>query len=305
MAGAYTAKPALVSVPDVPPGWGSNWPRPGETDITWPGIDPDPFFPAPFPPGYSSDYSIVTTATASIAPTGTASVTSTVRDHDDYATNEPSAITWAATIDGEAIDLKFDGEEFAPSIKEDPAWGTYWGTTPDIIFDLDDGNLGDTVVLQASCTLSGEALIDTSEIEIAPQVWTYTFSVARGAGEASGDQVISRIRVNGTTACQIVHTQGGTPEYTTSTGAGWSGNFTYALANPQIITATDQDVPLSEVHAWIRKGFQTGAFTVTGTFKTYLNDVLQGTHTISASHGTMGNKDWLTFNYETGEVTIL
>jgi len=67
MAGAYVAKPDVVSMPDVPPGWNPNWPFPGATDPDYPGIDPDPFFPAPYPPGYTPTLTLVMTATDTIA----------------------------------------------------------------------------------------------------------------------------------------------------------------------------------------------------------------------------------------------
>jgi hypothetical protein len=191
MAGAYTAKAAVVSSPDVPPGWKNNWPRPGD-----PALGGNA---APFPPGYTTDYSIVTTATANIAPTGTASCTSSVRDRTTYATNEPSAITWTATINGEAIDLKFDGGEFASSISENPVWGTYWGTTPDIIFDLDDDNDGDTVILRASCTLRNsesraEVLIGTSEIAISATRYSVVITAILSAGYSYGYSGHVRVR---------------------------------------------------------------------------------------------------------------
>ena len=175
MGGAYVAKPAVVSTPSVPPGWDPDWPPPGETgpfpDPGGPEIDPDPFFPAPFPPGYETDYSIVATATASIAPTSTTAATSSLRDHDNYATNEPSSIVWTATIDGVAVDLKLIDGSFASSFSEDSVFGTFWGTTPLIIFDIDDTNDGDTIVLQVNSTLLNsdnqiEVLFDTVNISV-------------------------------------------------------------------------------------------------------------------------------------------
>lgn len=174
MAGAYTAKPAVVSTPDVPPGWNPSWPRPGETDITWPGIDPDPFFPAPFPPGYSPDYSIVMTASEIIAYDGTAAVTGSLRDHLTYATNEPDVIAWTATVSsspGRSVNLRFPGdEEYANSILSDCVFGTYWGATPDIEFELTEEDTGGTIILTAKSAISGAYVGATLAIEVGLQV---------------------------------------------------------------------------------------------------------------------------------------
>lgn len=165
MSGAYVAKPAVVSVPDVPPGWDPDWPSPGV-----PGYDPDPFFPAPFPPGYVTDYSMVVTATSTIHPADTVSATSSLRDQLTYATNEPSDITWYAAIDGVGVNLKFAGGEFAPSVTESAAFATYWGTTPSIVLNLSNSNHGDTVILQAFATITnseGQAEVVTAFANIA------------------------------------------------------------------------------------------------------------------------------------------
>ncbi len=162
MAGAYTAKPDTVpSEPSVPPGWEPTWP-----------------FPGPYPPGYEPELTIITTATSVITPDGTASVTSSLRDHDDYATIEPSSITWTATINESSIDLRFAGDLYANSINEDATFDTYWGTTPSIEFDVSESNNGDVIVLQAECILSNEQISDTSDITVqvsyAPIVMLFT-----------------------------------------------------------------------------------------------------------------------------------
>jgi len=183
MAGAYVAKPAVstarVEGVDVPLGWNVNWPRPGETDITWPGIDPDPFFPAPFPPGYSPDYSLAIFGSESIAYDGAASVTGTFRDHLTFATNEPSPIVWTATITSSPtrnVNLRFSGdEEYASSISSDCAFETYWGATPDIEFELDEEDTGGTVVLIGRSAVEGVVVGASIEIEVA-LIATITFT---------------------------------------------------------------------------------------------------------------------------------
>jgi len=168
MAGAYVAKPDVVSMPDVPPGWNPNWPFPGATDPDYPGIDPDPFFPAPYPPGYTPTLTLVMTATDTIAYDGTATVTGSARDQATYATNEPSAITWKAKIGSTRVNLRFSGdEEYSSSLSSAVAFGTYWGATPSIEFELDEDNVGDVVTLTGYYTLDGVTVSQTEDITIA------------------------------------------------------------------------------------------------------------------------------------------
>ncbi len=167
MAGAYVAKPAVSTSPTVPPGWNDDWPPPGATDQDYPGIDPDPFFPAPYPPGYVPEFSLVMTADTPLGYNGTASVTGSMRDYDTYVTNEPSAITWTAAIGGSAVNLRLDGEDdYALSLSSAVSYGTYWGATPSIEFELTGDNSGDTVVLTGISTISGETIVQTTNVEI-------------------------------------------------------------------------------------------------------------------------------------------
>ena len=165
MSGAYVAKPATTTPVDVPPGWDDDWPRPGD-----PGYDPDPFFPAPLPPGYEPDYSFSLFGTESIAYDGTASITGTFRDYSTYVTNEPDAIRWTATVTGSStrsINLRFSGdEEYSYSISSDCIFGTYWGATPDIEFELEEGDTGGTVVLIGKSAITGSYVGASLAIEI-------------------------------------------------------------------------------------------------------------------------------------------
>lgn len=198
MSGAYVAKPAVASTPDPP-----IEPRPPDWDDfdegSWPFDGGESGLPGsgPHPPGYTPDYSLVMTATAEITPTGTASVTGSLRDHSTFATGEPSAIAWTAAIDGESVDLKFTGESFASSISSSTSFLTYWGAAPSIEFDLTDDNDGDVVVLTGTTTVGGETITQTVEIEIAvisEIVITFKYELigVLGAGYYYGR---SRIRV--------------------------------------------------------------------------------------------------------------
>lgn len=333
MPGAYVAKPAVVSVPDVPPGWNPSWPRPGD-----PGYDPDPFFPAPFPPGHETDYSIVTTATASISPTGTASATSSVREYDDYATNEPSAITWTATIDGEPVNLKFDGGSFASSIEEDPVWGTYWGTTPDIIFNLNDSNDEDTVVLKASCTLVNsegqeQVLEDTSDVTIsATQVYSATLTVTWpeptnrtnyvGSYPKSFWNILTYIQTTGDSNLAYYW------QIYKKTSNGASPTFAWVPSTQQgtYITVTGGDTTLTiqmndlllvnsgsnfQIKVTTKNFNGLCDNTATASLKIYLDGVLQTTTNLSLEVTktpyvvTDNHSPWITINAVTGAVTLV
>ena len=164
MGGAYAAKPADTVAVDLPPGWNPDWPRPGDTDR-----DPNPFFPAPLPPGYTPNYSLVMTATDSIVFDAAASVTGSLRDYATYTTNEPedSAVIWTASVNGAAVQLKFTGESLADNISSTVAYAaTYWGAAPSIEFDLTEDNDGDTLVLTGVSVVDGITVTQTESISI-------------------------------------------------------------------------------------------------------------------------------------------
>ena len=108
------------------------------------------------------------TATDSIAYNGTASVTDSARDQGTYATNEPSDITWTAKDqDGGAVNLRFNGDEdYSASISSAVSFGTYWGATASIEFDLTEDNVDDTVTLTGYYTLDGIQVVQTEDITI-------------------------------------------------------------------------------------------------------------------------------------------
>ncbi len=310
MAGAYVAKPAVVSVPDVPPGWDDDWPIPGET-----GYDPDPFFPAPFPPGYATSYSIVTTATASIAPTDTASATSSVRDQSTYATNEPSVITWTATIDGSAIDLKFDGGSFASSISESAVFGTYWGTTPDIIFDLDDTNNEDTVVLKALCTLLNsegqvEVLTDTSDITISAAI-SMSFSLTV-SGLVANDYPLTSWLAVATIDNEPPESQYGMSDIRWNSSGGYTidetergGAICTQNTSTNKITISIDELEAGTFDVWYHVGTwghqATFNLSITIDGVVYTKQIVQ-----NADRGPEDEQlVWLTFDGTTGEVTLV
>jgi hypothetical protein len=150
---------------------GPDWPRPSD------GFD------APFPPGYEPDYSLVLTVTEAMAFDGTASVTGSLRDHSTYATNEPTALVWTAAIGGVAVNLRFSGEtEYAASISSNCIFGTYWGATPDIEFELTEDDLGSTVVLTGTTSIGGVAVAQTAEILLFTLTATLVWSRVLNSG---------------------------------------------------------------------------------------------------------------------------
>ena len=123
MAGAYTAKPAESSGPDVPPDWNIYWP-----------------FPGPLPPGYTMDLSLNLTSAAEYTPGETHDATVTLCDQTDYETSEPdgpSEITWSTTLEGAGIPLKFAGGEYSWNLESTYASvGTFWGAEPTFVFPV-------------------------------------------------------------------------------------------------------------------------------------------------------------------------
>lgn len=161
MAGAYTAKAAAAAAdPGYPPGWPSYpWPFPSGGSFA-------------YPPGYTPTLSLLMTATDSIAFDGTASVTGSARDQDTYVTNEPSAITWRAQDQDEnVVNLRFSGEEdYSSSISSDVSFGSYWGATPSIEFELTADNVDDVITLTGFYTLDEIQVVSTESITIATQI---------------------------------------------------------------------------------------------------------------------------------------
>jgi hypothetical protein len=174
MAGAYVAKPdATPDPPDVPPDWNPDWP-----------------FPGPFPPGYEPSYSLNVSASESISYSGTLSPTVTLRDHVSYRTGEPlpgATIRWTASLDGESVDLKFDGGDYASQIVSTySAVGDYWGAEPDILFDIDETANGKTLTLTATTTIGSNVISRGTEIAVG--VRTAIINISWTFAPLPGDQ---------------------------------------------------------------------------------------------------------------------
>jgi len=157
MSGAYTAKPAADTTPDVPSGWNIDWP-----------------FPGPFPPGYIPELSFIASGPTEIMPDDTASgIEFKLADHDTYVTQEPSeSLTYTATrkSDSSEVQMKFSGgSEFFASLSDSysDVGDDFWGGTADIIFDIDASDIGDTIVLTATSEpLNQSTVTQTHEIDV-------------------------------------------------------------------------------------------------------------------------------------------
>jgi len=157
MGGAYVAKPAPPPPDppgaDGPPGWDEDW-----------------VFPGPLPPGYTPAYSLAISAPSGVAVNGAVAVSAWLRDHGTYTTVEPtgSTIVWTATIDGTAVQLRFEGGgSYVPSIASNYSdIGDYWGAEPSIELELTEEQQGETLVLRASSTVDGQSVVKTANITV-------------------------------------------------------------------------------------------------------------------------------------------
>ena len=281
MAGAYVAKPAVVSIPDVPPGWDPDWPRPPDED------------PAPYPPGYEPDLSMVMTADDTLSFDGTATVTGSARDNSTYATNEPSAMTWTAAISGTPVNLRFNGDvDYLSSLSSAVSFGTYWGATPSIEFDLDTDNIGDTVILTGYYTLDGIRITSTKSIEIG----IYTCQCDGVWDDDSVGDAAIETNANGFVTIGFNAAGGGYFEVNNNSTEFLVGE----ISGGGRITALDAS---SGEHTFLlRKSSPVDHLNC--TFRTYTDGILNETFTKNIT-GIFVTSNWLTWNADTGEVTIV
>jgi hypothetical protein len=142
MAGAYVAKPDVPEEVDLPPGWNINWPHPG-----------------PWPPGYTPDLGLGLVAQATVVPgSAVTDITATLTDQDDYVTTEPATpVIWTAAWDdtGDMLTLKLSGDDdllSSISVAYSALAADFWGSDPDIEFDISASDNGRSFTLSASST---------------------------------------------------------------------------------------------------------------------------------------------------------
>jgi len=170
MAGAYVAKPDVVSMPDVPPGWNPNWP-----------------FPGAYPPGYIPILTIIMGSDIAVSVGSSVSVTTSFRDHATYATNEPNTVYFTATINSVLIRLRWSGDAlYGYSANDSAAFDTYWNTSNNLIFDIDESNTGDIIVLTASSSVGNDLVSETASITVSnihSAVLTFTATFIEQTGD--------------------------------------------------------------------------------------------------------------------------
>lgn len=144
MAGAYVAKPAVVSVPDVPPGWNPNWPFPGP----------------PWPPGYTPALSYTLVTGETYAPGATHDATATLYDQITYETSEPNnPMFWTAKMNGVTVGLKLDGDaDWSERLVIDHSPIGSYGAAPTLRFNVSEDDEGEIIILQAVSTPFNNAL---------------------------------------------------------------------------------------------------------------------------------------------------
>ncbi len=142
MSGAYTAKPDVVVVPDLPPGWNPLWP-----------------FPGPYPPGYTPEYGITLSAPSYVTPGNpTAQIGLILHDQGVYITKEPSdnSLSWSSSV----------AETGGPSGIYSENIDSFWSDSG--IYTFVSPQVGDTItIMVTSDPFSGEFPIEeTVEIPV-------------------------------------------------------------------------------------------------------------------------------------------
>lgn len=162
MGGVYVSKPPLVvsapTYPDVPVDWVFGW--------GWPSIAS--------PPGYAvaserADMLLTSDATVTVG-----AETAAVSKFIDTTGNGPMGIpnpefaqTWTAAIGGSPITLKKSGGVFAASIEYGfYAVGLFLGASENIEFDIDESDIGSTIILTATSTDGEDTYTDTASVDV-------------------------------------------------------------------------------------------------------------------------------------------
>ena len=129
---------------------------------------------------YAYDYSLNLSGDESIEYDEATSVTVTLRDHGTLKSDDPGSatLTWTATLDGGAVDLKFSGDAgYGSSVESEYSdLGDYYGAEEDIEFDLEEEDEERTVVLRVESTVYGDALNETLDITIDPAAMPVSFT---------------------------------------------------------------------------------------------------------------------------------
>ncbi len=198
MGGAYVAKPAVPTEPDVPPGW-----------------DPDWDFPGPNPPGYEPEYSLNLSAQSQMIPGVTVDdISLFLADHDTYETREPqSHMIWSAIFgdSGDIVQMKLlGGGAYQDSVDASYILGdVFYESNPDFDFDVSASDIGRIVILNVNSTpFENHQVESAAEITVVtaaeppeyPEGGTLTFSATMSVSASLGEPLIEAYDVVSVTA---------------------------------------------------------------------------------------------------------
>jgi hypothetical protein len=289
MSGAYVAKPSAVApAPVVPPDWNLNW-----------------TFPGPSPPGYEPAYSLNITAPASSPYDDPLSASVTLFDHESYETDDPdagSALTWTATVDGQARLLRFAGVgSYAASVNSSYVeTDGFWGAVASLDVQLTSEDNGKTLVLQVSSAPKGGTVVGTRNIAIG----------------LTGDLVIS-ITVGSAGLCVYgVEIAVGEESLATVEGMVVAGEHTGPTVENNVPDEIDADSTATGATFTFLE-FRESVYSINFDFYGADSDsaisvvlTINGTEYTLVKAGTSGDFNefrhpWLTFDGATGEVTVV
>jgi len=296
MAGAYMAKVAAAAAdPGYPPGWPS---------YPWP-------FPGPYPPGYTPTLTLVMTAPSTLRYGGAASITGSARDQGTYATNEPSAITWTAQDqDGSVVNLRFSGDtSYSTSISSAVSFGTYWGATPSIEFELTADNEDDVVTLAGYYTLDEIQVVQSKDIVItAPAVPTDSYLVVTMNWSVPvGIQVVTLQITSGVRKALVRHTTVDGGSYYSTADLSPTDTVVIGETKPMSIALGTQGNPMqrSQYGISLKNNIDSdNSATLTGVCSIYNQDgELYDTFNVDVALDPFQPLTWLTIDTSPYSVT--
>ncbi len=328
MGASYTAKPAVVTVPDVPDDWDIDWSFPGP----------------PFPPGYDPVYSLNISAPASMVPgSEVPNCSVTLKDNVTFTTSDPpEAIVYSATLQSSraSVGLMVSGaEDYLSIVSQDySASGDFFGNTINFEFNVSAANDGDFIVLAVSSSPFGFSLTDTANIEIiVPPVITFTietvFDYSYPAGLPYDGSFILSTGVKSAGAgvppyawCSYSHSEPGARVVDSEAYDSYPALGTYiealngdpwelgtVVAKSHRVEAVDGNIVDGTWSCGINYNLSsTTSGSYTTTLKVYLDGELSTTKVKSDSlSASAQNPEWnditvfWTINGDTGEVTTL
>ncbi len=322
MAGTYTALPAASTAPDVPSGWNPLWP-----------------FPGVLPPGYAMTLSLNLSAPATTFPGQEVSdITLGLFDQVTYPTTEPdSGMIWSATFKDNSATVRInDGSGYADTVPQDYSEiDPQWGSAPTFTFEVTVMDVGREITLNCISDPFGDGDIDASEdltviAEPDPVIRIEMYGTVTGnfvGGESdywyfSGSTFLYRGSSNRAWVNNNFSAGSG------GAGVGWNSSVIQELAGGASSSTVSESNWTIDVAAaaqtfyTIKHKMSSGAanpgndpvingdevtFTLEGTVKTYVNEVLFDTETFEKVDIDLGIGTILSLgsiNGNTGSITI-